>query len=133
MVLAQWLEFEFWGEVVNMAMYNKNRCPTKALDSKTPQEAWNGRKPNVFHLKVFYCKTFAHVPDDKRTKLKSKSMFCVFLGYHEGTKPYRSMCVKTKRIIKSRDVAFIERSKEIGGVLHPKKIKNVVAHEIMNE
>jgi len=47
MILAQRLEFEFWGEAVNTAVYIKNRCPTKALDSKAPQEAWSGRKPNV--------------------------------------------------------------------------------------
>jgi hypothetical protein len=51
-----------------MAVYIKNRCPTKALDSKTPQKAWSGRKFDVSHLKVFGCKAFAHVPDEKRTK-----------------------------------------------------------------
>ncbi len=83
----------------------------------------------MFHLRVFGCKTFAHVPDEKRTKLESKSMPCMFFGYYESTKAYRLMCVKTKRIIKSRDVMFIEGSKEIGGVLHPEKEKNVVVHE----
>jgi len=53
----------------------------------------------------------------------------VFLGYYEGTKAYRLMCVKTKRIIKSRDVVFIEGSKEIGGIPHLEKEKNVVVHE----
>ncbi len=43
------------------------------------------------------------------------------------------MCVKTKKIIKSKDVVFIEGLKEIGGVLHPKKVENVVMHEIVNE
>ncbi len=81
------------------------------------------------HLTVFGCKAFAHVPNEKRTKLKSKSMPCVFLGYYKGTKAYRLMCVETKRIIKSTDVVFIEGSKEIGGVLHPKKEENVVVHE----
>jgi hypothetical protein len=37
--------------------------------TKTPQEAWSGRKPDVYHLSVFGCKAFAHVPDEKRTKL----------------------------------------------------------------
>jgi hypothetical protein len=37
MILAQGLELEFWGEAVNTVVYIKNRCPTKALDSKTPQ------------------------------------------------------------------------------------------------
>jgi len=53
----------------------------------------------------------------------------VFLGYCEGTKAYRLMCVETKRIIKSRDVMFIEGSKEIGGAFHPEKEENVVMHE----
>jgi hypothetical protein len=41
MIRAQGLDLEFWAEVVNTVVYIKNRCPTKALDSKTPQEAWN--------------------------------------------------------------------------------------------
>ncbi len=110
-------------------VHKKNQCPTKALDSKTPQEAWSGRKLDVSHLRIFGCKAFTHVPDEKRTKLESKSMPCVFLGYYEGIKVYRLMCVETKRIIKSKDVVFIEGSKEIGGVLHPKKEENVVVHE----
>jgi hypothetical protein len=48
-------------------------------------------------------------------------------------KAYCLMCIETKRIIKNRDLMFIEGSKEIGGVLHPKKVENVVVHEIMNK
>jgi hypothetical protein len=55
-------------------------------------------------------------------------MPCVFLGYYEGTKADRLMCVKTKRIIKSRDVMFIEGSKETRGVPHLEKEENVVVH-----
>ncbi|GJZ39746.1 retrovirus-related pol polyprotein from transposon TNT 1-94 [Tanacetum coccineum] len=36
----------FWAEAVYMAIYLLNRSPTKALDNKTPLEAWNGRKPS---------------------------------------------------------------------------------------
>ncbi len=57
----------------------------------------------------------------------------MFLGYYEGTKTYGLMCLETKRIIKSRNVMFIEGSKEIGGVLHPKKVENVIVDEIMNK
>ncbi len=87
----------------------------------------------MFHLRVFGCKNFTHVPNEKRTKLKSKSMPCVFLGYYEGTKTYRLMCVEIKRIIKSTNVMFIERSKEISGVLHPKKVENAVVDKIVNK
>ncbi len=101
MILAQGLNLEFWAKAVNMMIYIKNQCPTKALDSKTLQEAWTGAKPDVFHLRIFGCKTFAHIPGEKKNKLESKSIPCVFLRYCEGTKTYRLMCVETKRIIKS--------------------------------
>ncbi len=36
MIHAQGLDFEFWVETVNTTVYIKSRCPTKALESKTP-------------------------------------------------------------------------------------------------
>jgi len=57
-------------------------------------------------------------------------MLCVFFGYYEGTKAYHLMCVEIKRIIKSKNVIFSEGSKEIGRVLHPRKVKNVIVHEM---
>jgi hypothetical protein len=118
--------------VVNIAVYIKNRCPTKALDSKTPQEAWTGTKPDVSHLKVF-CKTFAHIPDEKRRKLEFKSIPCVFLGYCEGTKAYRLMCLKTKRIIKSQDVVFLEKTEEVERVRDKRPLSNQIEHLVMDE
>jgi hypothetical protein len=49
MIFTQGLELEFWAELMNTIVYIKNQCPTKALDSKTPQEAWIGAKPDVSH------------------------------------------------------------------------------------
>jgi hypothetical protein len=137
MIRAQGLDLEFWAEVVNTAVYIKNGCPTKALESKTPQEAWTGRKPDVSHLRVFGCKAFAHIPDEKKSKSKSKSMPCVFLGYCERSKAYRLICVETKRIIKSRDVVFLKGTKEVEGVhdnrLPSKEGKYVVVDEVVND
>jgi hypothetical protein len=63
-------------------------------------------------------------------------MLCVFLGYCEGTKAYRLMCVKTKRIIKCQDVVFLEGTKKVEGVHHnrplPKQVEHVV-DEVMND
>jgi len=137
MIHAQGLDLEFWAEAVNTVIYIKNRCPTKPLKSKTPQEAWTDRKPNVSHLRIFGCKAFAHIPDEKRSKLESKSMPCVFLGYCERTKAYRLMCVETKRIIKSRVVVFLKGTKKVEGVHHnrplPKQIELVVVDEVVND
>jgi hypothetical protein len=64
-------------------------------------------------------------------------MPCVFLGYCEETKTYCLMCVKTKRIIKNRDVMFLEGTKEIEGVHDnrplSKQVEHVVVDEIMND
>ncbi len=133
MIRAQGLDLEFWAEAVNTAIYIKNRCPTKALDSKTPQEAWTGTKPDVFHLRVFGCKTFAHIPDEKRSKLESKSIPCVFLGYCEGTKAYCLMCLQTKRIIKSRDVVFLEGTEEVESVYDKRPLSNQIEHLVVDE
>jgi len=59
MIRAQGLDLEFWVEAVHTTVYIKNRCTTKALDLKTPQEAWTGIKHDVSHLRVFGCKTYA--------------------------------------------------------------------------
>ena len=49
----------YWGEAVMTAIHLLNRSSTKALDGKTPYEAWHGRKPVVSHLRVFVCLAFA--------------------------------------------------------------------------
>ncbi|KAM0826515.1 hypothetical protein ACQ4PT_068834 [Festuca glaucescens] len=97
----------FWGEAVLTAVYILNRSPTKALDGRTPYEAWHGRKPAVSHLRVFGCLAFAkelgHIG-----KLDDRSTPGVFIGYSEGSKAYRILDPKTQRVRTSRDVVFTE-------------------------
>ncbi len=50
-------------------------------------------------------------------KLDAKGTKCLFLGYREGTKAYRLMCVQSKKIIKCRDVEFMEDSTSVGNDL----------------
>jgi hypothetical protein len=56
------------------------------------------------------------VPDEKRGKLDAKGTKCLFLGYCEGTKAYRLMCVQSKNIIKCRDVEFMEDNTSVGKI-----------------
>jgi len=39
-----------WAEAANTVVYVQNRCPHQALDSKTPEEMFTGKKPDVSHL-----------------------------------------------------------------------------------
>jgi hypothetical protein len=82
--------------------------PTRALQKKTPFEAWFGYKPNLQHLKIFGCICFTHVPQVKRDKLDKKSEPGVFIGYNSPSKAYRIFQPQNGRILVSRDVNFME-------------------------
>jgi len=45
------------------------------------KEAWNERKPNATHLKVFESISYVLVDDQVRTKLDDKSKMMIFVGY----------------------------------------------------
>ena len=101
----------FSGEALLIATYLQNRSPTKALPGNlTPFEYWFGRTPNLSYLKVFVCTAHVLVPKEKRRKLDSHSLECIFLGYSNESRAYRLMQKDTKNIIISRDVLFDEHS-----------------------
>ena len=56
---------EFWAEAVDIACYLVNRSHSSALEDKTPQEVWTGKKPSLSYPRVFECDKFVHVPKDK--------------------------------------------------------------------
>ena len=77
---------EYWAEGVATAVYIMNRCPTKSMKNKIPQEAWTSMNDIVSHLKKFGCVAYAHVRDELRKKLEKKQHKCIFVGYYEDTK-----------------------------------------------
>jgi len=72
----------FWAEAVHTAVYILNRCPTNAVQDKTPLEAWSGQKPSAKNLRVFGFIRYMHVLDQKRHKLEDKTIRGIFLGYN---------------------------------------------------
>ena len=98
----------FWAEAAFTSMHLLNRLPTKAVEGKTPYEAWFNLKPSASHLKVFGSICFIHVPDAKRDKLSEKSEKCVLVGYSAESKGYRVFNPKSNKVMVSRDVTFDE-------------------------
>eukprot|EP00253_Pinus_taeda_P032103 PITA_32103 len=58
-----------WGEVANTTVYLQNQCPHQALDSKTPEEVFTSKKPNVSHFRIFGSPIYFHLSKEKRSKL----------------------------------------------------------------
>ena len=85
-------------------------CPCAKLDDQTPQEAWSGQKPTISHLKVFGSVAYAHVPDQRRTKLEDKSKRYIFIGYDKKTKGYKLLDPISRMVIVIRDVRVNEAS-----------------------
>ncbi|CAM8990990.1 unnamed protein product [Rhodiola kirilowii] len=108
MLKAKELPKPYWAEAVSCAVFLLNRCPTKAVQGKTPDEAWSGVKPDVSCLRVFGCIAYPHIPDQRRRKLDDKSRRCIFIGYSADTKGYKCYDPNTGELIVSRDVQFAE-------------------------
>jgi transposase InsO family protein len=99
---------ELWAEAIDCAVYLSNRCPTRSVQGKTPQQAWSINKPTISHLRVFGSIAYMHVPDQERSKLDDKSEKYVFIGYDPSFKGYKLYNPSTKKVIVSRDVEFDE-------------------------
>eukprot|EP00253_Pinus_taeda_P031665 PITA_31665 len=108
---------EFWVEAVETTCYLVNRSPSSALEDKTPQDVWTGKKPSLSHLRVFRCDAYVHVPKERRTKLDSKSKKCIFIGYKDGLKGYKLWKPVIRKVVYNQDVVFIE-------------VKYVIKHEV---
>ena len=85
-----------------------NLSPTIALDNDVSDHVWSGKDVSYGHLRVFGCKAFVHVPKDERSKLDVKTRQCIFIGYGQDEFGYRLYDPVEKKLVRSRDVEFIE-------------------------
>lgn len=99
---------KFWAEASNTAVFLLNRLPTKAVQKKTPFEAWHGYKPKLINLKTFGCLCFSYIPQVKRDKLDKKAEPGIFVGYSSTSKAYIIYLPQGNKLIVSRDVKFLE-------------------------
>ena len=80
------LPLELWGEAVSTCVYVLNRSSTKGVKGKTPYKKWNGRKPNVSHLRIFGSVAFVKITG-RLLKLEDRSKCMLFMGYELDQKP----------------------------------------------
>ena len=131
MLQTKGLRNYYWGDAVATIVYIFNRSPTSALEKMTPYEGLYGKMPNVNHFKVSGFLAYVHVPYQNRKRLDEKSELCIFIGYSETSKAYKSYNPLDNKLIISRDVIFYE-----GGVYghqkgHVEKTESVLDDDII--
>ena len=99
---------KFWAEAAHTSVLMLNRFSTKALQQKTPFEAWYGYKPRLQNFKTFGCLCFSYIPHVKRDKLDKKVEVGIFIGYSSISKAYRIYFPENNKAIVNRDVKFFE-------------------------
>lgn len=87
-----------------------NRSPTRALDGKTPFEAWHGTMPIVYYLRTFGCVAHVKITKPNQKKFDDRSIKTVFVGYEAGSKAYHCYDPVDRRVIITRGVVFDEAS-----------------------
>ncbi|CAJ2658330.1 unnamed protein product [Trifolium pratense] len=98
----------FWGEAMKTAVDLINLSPSIPLDGDVPNRVWTGKDVSYGYLRVFGCRAFVHIPRDERSKLDKKSKQCLFMGYGNEQFGYKLWDPVDKKIIRSRDVIFLE-------------------------
>jgi hypothetical protein len=83
---------------VGIACYLVNRSTSSALDDKTPQEVWSGKKPSLTHIKVFGCEAYVHAPKENMSKLDKKDKSVSLLGIKMVSKVIRFGTQKIQRL-----------------------------------
>jgi len=99
----------FWADVVSTACYVMNRVLIRPILKKTPYELFNGRKPNIVHLKVCGCKCYIlNNGKENLGKFDEKADNGIFLGYFLSSHAYRVYNKRLMTIEKSIHVVFDE-------------------------
>lgn len=114
------IPLHFWGEALHTVVYVLNQSGTRTL-RVTPLEAWNKKKPNISHLKVFGCDAFVHILKQFCKKLESKSSKCIFIGYCQESTGYRQWDKTNKKMLISCNVIFHEDIVEMSAADEPQK------------
>ena len=104
------INISYWGEAITSAAYLINRVPSSSIDFQTPLQALINSvvAPTVPNVPphVFGCMTFMHLHKHQRTKLTSRALQCVFVGYALHKKGYQCYHPPTRRMFITMDVVF---------------------------
>lgn len=96
-------------DTFSIAVYLTNRLPSIDLQGISPMEKLFTMKPDYSILKIFGCLCFPSLRSYNNHKIDPKSTPCLFLGYSNQHKGYKSLA-SSGRLYISRHVLFDEQN-----------------------
>ena len=109
MLSESFLPKYFWVDVVSTSCYVMNRVLIRPILKKTPYEIFNGRKPNICHLRVFGCNCFVlNNGKENLGKFDEKADHGIFIGYSFNSHAYRVYNKRLMIVEESVHVVFDE-------------------------
>jgi hypothetical protein len=98
----------FWAEAVKHSVYLLKWLLTKAMGSRTPIEAWTGKKLYLGHLKIFGYRANVRSVEPHLKKLDDRSSPMVYFCVEVGRKAHKLFNPQTNKMVVSRDVVCEE-------------------------
>jgi len=107
----------FWTDVVSTSCYVMNRVLIRPILKKTPYELFNGRKPNISHLRVFGCSCFIlNNGKESLGKFDEKANLGIFIGYSLTSHAYRVYNKRLMTVEESVHVVFDKVDRRISQI-----------------
>ena len=108
MLIWSGLPLSFWAEAVVYACLIYNKLPHGARGSKSPDELWYEKKPDLSRMRVFGCACRVYLAKEQRvSKLHPVSYLGIYTGYHSSTQ-YRVYRPDKNRLEWPTNVKFYE-------------------------
>nr|GEV82390.1 retrovirus-related Pol polyprotein from transposon TNT 1-94 [Tanacetum cinerariifolium] len=99
-----------WAEAIATACFTQNHSIIHRRFNKTPYELINGRKPDIFFLRVFRALCYPKNDREDIWKLGVKGDIGFFIGYSADSCAFRVYNQRTNKIIETMNVSFDELS-----------------------
>jgi len=100
----------YYAATYHTHLWNRTRIADKT--KVTPHETMYGKAPSALHLAVFGCDGLMHVPKAQRTTWQPKMEPCIYLGHDWQQNCSVVLVLRTKLLVRTRDVFFKEESFE---------------------
>jgi hypothetical protein len=109
------LSISFWGYALETIAFILNRASSKSVET-TPYGLWHGKKPMLSFLRVWGCE--AYVKKLQPSKLESKLVKCIFVGYPRETLGYTFYHLAEGKTFVAKTGIFLEKeflARGVGG------------------